>query len=154
MNGVLSAGPDAFNNLGMELSRGFKALKIWMSLKQNGLETYRTLIRQNLQQAQYLAELIQLRPALELLAPVPLNIVCYRYNPGKGTEKELNALNKEILMRLHEQGIAAPSYTMLNGQYAIRAAITNHRSRFEDFELLVNETIRIGNEITGLNGGM
>ncbi len=145
----LSAGPDAFNNFGMELSRGFKALKIWMSLKQNGLETYRTLIRQNLQQAQYLAELVQLRPALELLAPVPLNIVCYRYNPGKGTEKELNALNKEILMRLHEQGIAAPSYTMLNGQYAIRAAITNHRSRFEDFELLVNETIRIGNEITG-----
>lgn len=149
----LSAGPDAFNNFGMELSRGFKALKIWMSLKQNGLETYRTLIRQNLQQAQYLAELIQLRPALELLAPVTLNIVCYRYNPAhtrdKGTEKELNALNKEILMRLHEQGIAAPSYTMLNGQYAIRAAITNHRSRFEDFELLVNETIRIGNEITG-----
>ena len=145
----LSAGPDAFNNFGMELSRGFKALKIWMSLKQNGLETYRTLIRQNLQQAQYLAELIQLRPTLELLAPVPLNIVCYRYNPGKGTQKELNALNKEILMRLHEQGIAAPSYTILNGQYAIRAAITNHRSRFEDFELLVNETIRIGNEITG-----
>jgi glutamate/tyrosine decarboxylase-like PLP-dependent enzyme len=144
----LSAGPDGFNNFGMELSRGFKALKIWMSLKQNGLETYRTLIRQNLQQAQYLAELIQLQPALELLAPVPLNIVCYRYNPGKGTDKELNALNKEILMRLHEQGIAAPSYTMLNGQYAIRAAITNHRSRFGDFELLVNETIRIGNEIT------
>jgi glutamate/tyrosine decarboxylase-like PLP-dependent enzyme len=143
----LSAGPDGFNNFGMELSRGFKALKIWMSLKQNGLETYRTLIRQNLQQAQYLAELVHLRPTLELLAPVPLNIVCYRYNPGTGTEKELNALNKEILMRLHEQGIAAPSYTMLNGQYAIRTAITNHRSRFEDFELLVNETIRIGNEI-------
>ena len=147
----LSAGPDGFNNFGMELSRGFKALKIWMSLKQNGLETYRTLIRQNLQQAQYLAELIQFRPTLELLAPVPLNIVCYRYNPGKGTDKELNGLNKEILMRLHEQGIAAPSYTMLNGQYAIRTAITNHRSRLEDFELLVNETIQIGNEITGQN---
>lgn len=145
----LSAGPDGFNNFGMELSRGFKALKIWMSLKQNGLETYRTLIRQNLQQAQYLAELIQLRSTLELLAPVPLNIVCYRYNPGNCTEKELNTLNREILMRLHEQGIAAPSYTLLNGQYAIRTAITNHRSRFEDFELLVNETIRIGNEVIG-----
>jgi aromatic-L-amino-acid decarboxylase len=149
----LSAGPDAFNNFGMELSRGFKALKIWMSLKQHGLETYRTLIRQNLQQAQYLAELVQGQPALELMAPVPLNIVCFRYNPahtrGNCTDKELNALNREILMRLHEQGIAAPSYTLLNGKYALRAAITNHRSRFEDFELLVNETIRIGNEVTG-----
>jgi glutamate/tyrosine decarboxylase-like PLP-dependent enzyme len=145
----LSAGPDAFNNLGMELSRGFKALKIWMLLKQNGLETYRTLIRQNLQQAQYLAELIQLHPELELLAPVPLNIVCFRYNPGNCTDTELNKGNKEMLMRLHERGIAAPSYTVLNGQYAIRAAITNHRSRFEDFELLVKETIQIGNEVFG-----
>lgn len=142
----LSAGPDGFNNFGMELSRGFKALKIWMSLKQHGLETYRTLIRQNLQQAQYLAELVQMQPALELLAPVSLNIVCFRYNPGNCTGKQLNALNKEILMRLHEQGIAAPSYTVLNGEYAIRAAITNHRSRFADFELLVNETVRIGSE--------
>jgi glutamate/tyrosine decarboxylase-like PLP-dependent enzyme len=80
------------------------------------------------------------------MAPVPLNIVCYRYNPGNCTDKELNALNREILMRLHEQGIAAPSYTLLNGKYALRAAITNHRSRLEDFELLVNETVRIGNE--------
>jgi glutamate/tyrosine decarboxylase-like PLP-dependent enzyme len=146
----LSAGPDGFNNFGMELSRGFKALKIWMSLKQHGLETYRTLIRQNLQQAQYLAELVQGHQVLELMAPVPLNIVCYRYNPGNCTEKELNALNREILMRLHEQGIAAPSYTLLNGKYALRAAITNHRSRLEDFELLVNETIRIGTGIVGL----
>lgn len=141
----LSAGMDGYNNYGMELSRGFKALKIWMSLKQNGLETYRTLIRQNLQQAQYLAELVQNQSLLELMAPVPLNIVCFRYNPGNLSIQELNTLNKEILMRLHEQGIAAPSYTLLNGQYCIRTAITNHRSRFEDFEVLVNEVIRIGN---------
>jgi glutamate/tyrosine decarboxylase-like PLP-dependent enzyme len=143
----LSAGPDGFNNYGMELSRGFKALKVWMLLKHYGLEEYRALVRQNLQQAQYLAELIQNQPSLELLAPVPLNIVCYRYNRGNGSDKELNSLNKEILMRLHEQGIAAPSYTMLNGRYAIRAAITNHRSRFEDFEALVKATVRIGNEV-------
>lgn len=146
----LSAGPDAFNNYGMELSRGFKALKIWMLLKQHGLQEYRVLIRQNLQQAQFLAELIQLHPELELLAPVSLNIVCFRYNPGQYSAKELNNLNKEILMRLYEQGIAAPSYTLVNGQYAIRAAITNHRSRFEDFEILVNETIRLGNGLVGI----
>lgn len=143
----LSAGPDGFNNYGMELSRGFKALKVWMLLKHYGLEEYRALVRQNLQQAQYLAELVQSQPSLELLAPVRLNIVCYRYHPGNCSDKELNSLNKEILMRLHEQGIAAPSYTMLNGRYAIRTAITNHRSRFEDFEALVKTTVRIGNGV-------
>jgi len=143
----LSAGPDGFNNYGMELSRGFKALKVWMLLKHYGLDEYRSMIRQNLQQAQYLTELIQQSPTLELLAPVPLNIVCFRYNPGNCSDKELNSLNKEILMRLHEQGIAAPSYTMLNGRYAIRTAITNHRSRFEDFEALINGVVQIGAEI-------
>jgi glutamate/tyrosine decarboxylase-like PLP-dependent enzyme len=145
----LSAGLDGYNNFGMELSRGFKALKIWMSLKQYGLETYRTLIRQNLQQAQYLAELVQGEPLLELMAPVPLNIVCFRYNPGNCSTKDLNNLNREILMQLHERGIAAPSYTLLNGQYTIRTAITNHRSRFKDFELLVNEVVRIGKRSKG-----
>jgi aromatic-L-amino-acid decarboxylase len=144
----LSAGLDGFNNYGMELSRGFKALKIWMLLKHHGLQEYRALIRQNLQQAQYLAQLIQGHADLELMAPVPLNIVCYRYNPGNCSQKELNHLNKEILMRLHEQGIAAPSYTLLNGQYTIRVAISNHRSRLEDFDALVKATVRLGNQTT------
>jgi glutamate/tyrosine decarboxylase-like PLP-dependent enzyme len=82
--------------------------------------------------------------SLELLAPVLLNIVCYRYNPGGLNTQQLNELNKEILMRLQEEGIAAPSYTILNGNYAIRAAITNHRSRREDFDILVSETLRLG----------
>lgn len=81
------------------------------------------------------------------MAPVPLNIVCFRFNPGNLSTQELNTLNKELLMRLHEQGIAAPSYTLLNGQYCIRTAITNHRSRLEDFEVLVNEVVRIGNTV-------
>jgi aromatic-L-amino-acid decarboxylase len=82
-----------------------------------------------------------------LLADVSLNIVCFRYNPGDKTAEELNAMNKEILMRLQEEGIAAPSYTLLNNRYALRAAITNHRSRMEDFDILVRETIRIGKAI-------
>lgn len=85
---------------------------------------------------------------VELMADVPLNIVCYRYNPGNLTDPELNIINKEILMRLHEEGIAAPTYTLLNGRYAIRAAITNHRGRLEDFDILIRETVRIGNELT------
>jgi glutamate/tyrosine decarboxylase-like PLP-dependent enzyme len=144
----LSAGPENITNFGMELSRGFKALKVWMSLKEHGLQKYRTVIRQNLRQAQYLGESIKLERHLELLADVSLNIVCFRYNPGNVTNEQLNALNKEILMRLHEEGIAAPSYTILNNRYAIRTAITNHRSTLQDFDILVRETIRIGNELT------
>lgn len=144
----LSAGPENLTNFGMELSRGFKALKVWMSLKEHGLQKYRMVIRQNIRQAQYLAESIKLESYLELLASVSLNIVCFRYNPGNLTEEELNIINKEILMRLHEEGIAAPSYTVLKGKYAIRAAITNHRSTLEDFDILVKETLRIGKELT------
>ena len=143
----LSGGPDPYSNYGMELSRGFKALKVWMSLKENGIEKYQRLIRQNLQQAQFLSELIEQSEELELLAPVPLNIVCYRFNPGGIETKKLNTLNKNILMELHEQGIATPSYTLLEGRYAIRVANTNHRSRREDFKVLVTETIRIGKEL-------
>jgi glutamate/tyrosine decarboxylase-like PLP-dependent enzyme len=144
----LSAGPESLMNFGMELSRGFKALKVWMSIKEHGLEKYKTLIRQNLQQAQYLAELIKESNDLELLADVPLNIVCYRFNPGNTDNETINELNKKILMQLHEEGIAAPSYTLLNGRYAIRVANTNHRSKKEDFDALVEETSRIGRELS------
>jgi len=159
----LSAGPDPFANYGMELSRGFKALKVWMLLKEHGIQKYARLVRQNLDQAQYLGQLIADSPDLELVAGISLNIVCYRYNPGgpgeKGAngkgldkrgldEKSLNDLNREILMRLHEQGIAVPSYTMLGGRYAIRVAITNHRSSREDFDLLVSASRRLGHELT------
>lgn len=144
----LSGGPDPFSNYGMELSRGFKALKVWMSLKEQGLQQYRHLVRQNLRQAQYLAGLVELEKKLQLMAAVPLNIVCFRYNPGHLNEEQLNALNKEILIRLHEEGIAAPSYTLLEGKYVIRVAITNHRSRLEDFDVLVTESVRLGNVLS------
>jgi glutamate/tyrosine decarboxylase-like PLP-dependent enzyme len=143
----LSGGPDTFTNYGMELSRGFKALKVWMLLKEHGVQGYARLVRQNLDQAQYLEKLIRENRELELLADVPLNIVCYRWNPGGMEEEELNASNKEILMRLHEEGIALPTYTVLNGRYAIRVAITNHRSKLEDFDALADASIRIGRGI-------
>ena len=85
---------------------------------------------------------------MELLAPIGLNIVCFRYNPGRLDDETLNALNKEILIQLQEQGICAPSYTTLNGRYCLRAAIANHRSVQDDFDVLVGETVRIGQKLT------
>jgi glutamate/tyrosine decarboxylase-like PLP-dependent enzyme len=145
----LAGGPEPFNNYGPELSRGFKSLKVWMSLKEHGLEKYKAMIRQNIAQAFYMGYLIQQEKQLELLTPVTLNIVCYRFRKETLSNDELNRLNKEILIRLQEEGIASPSSTILKGAYAIRVAIVNQRSRQSDFELLVKETLRIGNELIG-----
>ena len=144
----LSAGPESFSNYGIELSRGFKALKVWMLLKENGIRKYSRLVRQNISQARYLGGLIRTQSSLELLAEPSLNIVCYRFNNGISNDDEMNILNKEILMRLHEEGIATPSYTVLHGHYAIRVAITNHRSQLEDFDALVKATVRLGLELS------
>ena len=145
----LAGGPEPLSNYGMELSRSFRALKVWMLLKQHGIRKYEQLIRQNLEQAQYLGSRIAETPELELMAAVSLNIVCYRYNPGHLDEHGLNALNKELLQRLQEQGIATPSYTVLNDHYAIRVAITNHRSTRKDFDCLVEASTRLGRDIHG-----
>jgi len=136
-----------FNEYGVQLSRGFRALKVWMSIKEHGIERYAALIRQNVEQARYLAELVRGAADLELLAPVPLNIVCLRYVGGTRDEAEREALNRELLMRLHEEGIAVPSTGVINGRYGFRVANTNHRTRREDFDLLVREVRRIGAEI-------
>jgi aromatic-L-amino-acid/L-tryptophan decarboxylase len=145
----LAAGELWFSEYGIQLTRGFRALKVWMSLKEHGLDRYARLVRQNIGQARYLAQLVREAPDLELLAPVPLNIVCFRYVAPGRDEAALDALNQELLIRLHEQGIAVPSNLTLGGRFALRVAITNHRSRREDFDLLVREARRIGAELAG-----
>ncbi len=144
-----ASGPRWFNEYGVQLSRGFRALKVWLSIKEQGIAKYGRLIKQNVDQAHYLAELIDRTPELERLAPAPLNIVCFRYKAGGLDETALNGLNKEVLMHLHEQGIAVPTYTVLNGKFAIRVAHTNHRTRREDFDVLVREVVRLGKELMG-----
>ncbi len=143
----LAAGPDSLNNFGIELSRGFKALKVWMSIKEHGIIKYAEQIEKNILQARYLASKIEAHEDLELLAPVPLNIVCFRYNPGNLPENHLNHINKEIVMDIQEQGIASPSSTFLDGKYAIRVAITNHRSITEDFDIFIDAVLRLGQGI-------
>jgi aromatic-L-amino-acid decarboxylase len=143
----LSSGQTWFAGYGVQLSRGFRALKVWLSLKEHGIEKFRRLIEQNVEQAGYLAALVEARPELELLAPVPLNIVCFRYSDERLDEAQLNSLNEELLIQLQESGVAVPSGTMLEGKYALRVAITNHRSRREDFEILVSKVVELGSEL-------
>lgn len=140
----LAAGPEPMGNYGIELSRGFRALKAWFLFKEQGVQQLAQMVQQNITQTFYLQQLIQKQPSLEMLTPVTLNIACFRYVVQGKDDVYLNKLNKEILMQLHEQGIAAPSYTILGGKYAIRVANVNHRSRREDFEALVEAVLQIG----------
>lgn len=145
----VASGSNWFSEYGPQLSRRFRALKIWMSMKEHGSRKFGRMIARNVEQANYLAQLIETHPDLELVAPVGLDIVCFRYNPGTKSVDELNALNKEIKLQIEERGLAAPGYTTLNGRYCLRIAISNHRSREEDFDLLVDWVREIGGEVSG-----
>jgi glutamate/tyrosine decarboxylase-like PLP-dependent enzyme len=152
MAGGILPGPMQFAELGVQLSRGFRALKVWMSLKAQGADAWGRVIQQNVEQASYLAALIEAHPELELLAPVPLNIVCFRYR-GRGVPPDLlNALNQEILVRLQESGIAVLSSTMLHDRFALRMANTNHRTRREDMDTLVSAVVELAERILDERG--
>jgi len=129
---------------GLELSRGFKALKIWMSLKENGAAKLGRLVDQNIEQARYLERLVAADPRLELVAPVDLNIVCFRYVDGMTDEGDIKALNTELMLRIQESGVAIPSDTTVAGRHCLRVAINNHRTRRVDLAIFLAEVVRTG----------
>jgi aromatic-L-amino-acid decarboxylase len=135
----LAAGSPWPCDLGPDLSRGFRALKTWFTLKTYGTEKLGAVIARTCALAAYLEARILAEPRLELLAPVQLNIVCFRYRA-----REANRVNGEIVIAIQESGIAAPSTTLLDGQLAIRAAIVNHRTDTCDLDALVAAVIRFG----------
>lgn len=140
----IPSGPVIWADYAPQLSRTFRALKVWMNLKAYGVDRFARLIAQNVRQARYLAGLVEAAPELELLAPVPLNIVNFRYVAPGLDDVALDKFNARILAELQESGIAAPSSTVLNGRFALRVAITNHRSRREDFDVLVDAVLKLG----------
>jgi aromatic-L-amino-acid/L-tryptophan decarboxylase len=137
----VTAGDLDFSSRGLQLTRSFRALKVWMTLQTYGIETMGKLVEQNIAQARYLADLVERHDHLELLAPVPLNVVCFRYTQPGLDDEALNALNREILMRLQESGTAVVSSTVLQGRFALRACICNHRTRTEDLDMLVDAVV-------------
>lgn len=143
----LAVGTTYFADKGVQLSRSFRALKVWMSLKEQGVEKIGRIIRQNIQQAQYLESVIRKTPGLEVMAPVSLNIVCFRFTSEKLSEEQLNDINEEILLRIQESGAAVPSHTMLNGKFAIRVCIANHRTENRDLDSLIEAAVKHAGDI-------
>jgi glutamate/tyrosine decarboxylase-like PLP-dependent enzyme len=135
----LAAGSPWPCDLGPDLSRGFRALKTWFTLKTYGTDRLGAMIDHTCALAREMERRILAEPRLELLAPVQLNIVCFRYRTANA-----DAVNAEIVADLHESGIVAPSTTMIDGRLAIRAAIVNHRTDLRDVDALLSAVLRCG----------
>lgn len=132
----LAAGSPWPCDFGPDLSRGFRALKTWFTLKAYGSERLGEMISGTCVLARYLAQGIDARPELERLAPVSLNIVCFRYLCA-----DADRVNAELVIALQESGIAAPSTTTIDGRLAIRVAIVNHRTTTADLDALLKATL-------------
>jgi aromatic-L-amino-acid/L-tryptophan decarboxylase len=142
------ASVEYLNDYSLDTSRGFRALKVWMMLRHHGTAAFGTIIDRNIALARHLAARIDSTPGLELMAPVAIDIVCFRVDPGGMDEAGLRALNTEIMLRIQESGVAVFTDTTIRGRHALRVAICNHRTRIEDLDLLLGEVLRIGGHLT------
>jgi glutamate/tyrosine decarboxylase-like PLP-dependent enzyme len=115
-----------------------------MSIREHGMAKFARIIEQNVRDAHYLARRIDEATDFERLAPAPINVVTFRYNPGSVGPPQLDDLNKELLMQVQESGVAVLSSTFVDGRFALRVANVNHRTVPSDFDLLLDTVRRLG----------
>lgn len=147
----------AFWDYGVELSRPFRALKVWMTLAHAGREGIASAIESNLDCARYLAELVDASDDFEMLAPVELSIFCFRYLPpdARGTassrpaaeEARLNRLNENIMVALQRMGGSYVSNASVDGRFALRGCVLNHRTTRADMETLLEDVRRAAESV-------
>jgi aromatic-L-amino-acid decarboxylase len=139
----------AFFEHSVELSRRFRALKLWLSLRYHGLANFRQQIENDLNCAQILAKLVESNAELELLAPVPLSAVCFRYVPRSHNvgDSQLDELNLRILTSVQRRGRVYISNATIHERFALRACIVNHRTTPADVEAVVQEVVEVGREL-------
>lgn len=142
-------GPAWFAERGVELSRGFKALKVWMGLKTHGRRAYAAQIENDVRLAAYIAAEVDRRPDFERLAESPLSIANFRFHPPNPnlSEEALDHINRRIVNRLVGDGSFFLAPTILKGRTALRVSITNFRTREEDLLALLNEAARVGRDL-------
>jgi glutamate/tyrosine decarboxylase-like PLP-dependent enzyme len=134
----------AFFEESIELSRPFRALSLWLSLRYHGLRAFQESIREDLRLAQVLADAIDSEPDLERLAPVALSAVCFRY---AGPASNLDTLNTRILDRVIRRGRVYISNASIYGAFALRACIVNHRTAEDDVRAIVSEVLAAAREL-------
>lgn len=144
-------GPAWFAERGVELSRGFKALKVWMGLQTHGARAYARAIENDVALARFLSDEVDRRPDFERLAEPVLSIANFRYRP-EGVSisgDDLDRLNRRIVNRLVGDGSFFLAPTILKGRAALRVCIVNFRTSEADLTLLLDETARVGKELLG-----
>jgi aromatic-L-amino-acid/L-tryptophan decarboxylase len=138
----LAAGEDWPCDYGPDLSRGFRALKVWLTFQTLGADAIAAAIEANCAAAKRLADRIADSHLFELAAPVPLNIVCFSLRGETD-----GARNRELVMRLQERGLAAPSTTRIGGREVIRAAIFNHRTSLADIDAFYEDAASVAADL-------
>jgi glutamate/tyrosine decarboxylase-like PLP-dependent enzyme len=133
----------------LELSRRFRALKLWLSLRYHGMDAFRLAIRADLQHAQDLSDANRGTAELELMAPVQLSAVCFRYRT-QGVGQSQDEFNAALLKRVIERGRVYLSNARLDGRFALRACFVNHRTTDADVAEIVPEVLAAAREVTGL----
>ena len=148
---LITASDASVNNYrdwGIQLGRRFRALKLWFMLRSFGLNGIREKFREHMALARFFADELENDPNFELLAPVPLNLVCFRYNPGGMDEERLNEINNQLERSVNGTGKAFITHTKLDGKYVLRACIgqTNVEKRHivALIDLLREQSIEVG----------
>lgn len=132
-----------YRDWGIQLGRRFRALKLWFVLRLYGLEGIREKFRLHIALAQYFRDQLQNHGAFEILAPVSMNLVCFRYRPeGELPGEEIDALNARLLRAINAGGHAYISHTRLNGRYALRASIGQTNVERRHVDVLLDELTR------------
>jgi aromatic-L-amino-acid/L-tryptophan decarboxylase len=139
----------AFFDESLELSRRFRALKLWLSLRYHGLAAFRSAIRADLDHARSLAAAVSGAGTLELLAPVALSAVCFRCLPGE-PDQDADRFNAAILRRVIERGRVYLSNATLRGRFALRACFVNHRTTARDVAEIIPEVLQAAREVSAV----
>jgi glutamate/tyrosine decarboxylase-like PLP-dependent enzyme len=142
-------GPAWFAERGVELSRGFKALKVWMGLKRHGRRGYVAAIERDVALASFLSGEVRRREDFELLAEPVLSIANFRYRPRNAglDDAALDRLNRQIVNRLVSGGAVFLAPTVIQGRSSLRVSITNFRTTEDDLRFLLDEAARVGREL-------
>jgi glutamate/tyrosine decarboxylase-like PLP-dependent enzyme len=140
----------AFWDISPELSRRFRALKLWFALKCHGADAFIAAIDRNVALAQHLAALVDASDDFERLAPVPLSIVCFRYATAafEGQPERLNHFNRRLLVEVQREGDAYISNAIIDGAFALRACLVNHRTREADLTTLLDAIRRAASRLS------
>jgi aromatic-L-amino-acid decarboxylase len=134
----------AFFEESIELSRRFRALKLWLSLRYHGLDSFRAAIRRDLDHSQRLARAIESSASLELLGPVELSAVCFRHILTQDASEEVrNRFNLALLKRIVARGKVYLSNAELKGRFCLRACIVNHLTKETDIDAVVSEVLEV-----------